>query len=223
MNKIKYRVFCVAFIVFTFQSLYAQQTPFYDEIQQFKKQDSVFFPPKNAILFVGSSSFQKWHDMQSYFPGYKIINRGFGGSTLPDVIRYADDIIKPYHPKQVVIYCGDNDLASSDTITPKIVTDRFKTLFHVIRKDLPAANIAFVSIKPSPSRSRLMPKMKQANLQIKSFLQKQRNTSFIDVYQPMLLLGGPPKPEIFLEDSLHMNEKGYAIWKKTIQPYLINK
>lgn len=223
MNKIKYCLFCVAFIVFTFQSLYAQQPPFYDEIQQFKKQDSVSFPAKNAILFVGSSSFQKWHDVQSYFPGYKIINRGFGGSALPDVIRYADDIITPYHPKQVVIYCGDNDLASSDTITPEIVTARFKTLFHIIRKNLPAANIAYVSIKPSPSRRQLMPKMKQANLLIKSFLNRQNNTSFIDVYQPMLLPGEEPRPEIFLEDSLHMNAKGYAIWKKVMQPYLIKK
>jgi len=223
MNKIQYRITCLVILIFAFQSLRAQQPPFYDEIQQFKKQDSISFPPKNSILFVGSSSFRKWQDVQSYFPKYKIINRGFGGSTLPDVIRYANDIILPYHPKQVVIYCGDNDLASSDTITPEIVTDRFKTLFHIIRKYLPAANIAYVSIKPSPSRKQLMPKMKRANMQIKSYLGKQKNTSFIDVYQPMLLPDGKPRPEIFLEDSLHMNEKGYAIWKKTIQPHLIKK
>lgn len=223
MNKIQYRITCLVILIFAFQSLRAQQLPFYDEIQQFKKQDSISFPPKNSILFVGSSSFRKWQDVQSYFPKYKIINRGFGGSTLPDVIRYANDIILPYHPKQVVIYCGDNDLASSDTITPEIVTDRFKTLFHIIRKYLPAANIAYVSIKPSPSRKQLMPKMKRANMQIKSYLGKQKNTSFIDVYQPMLLPDGKPRPEIFLEDSLHMNEKGYAIWKKTIQPHLIKK
>lgn len=223
MNKIQYRITCLVILIFAFQSLRAQQPPFYNEIQQFKKQDSISFPPKNAILFVGSSSFQKWYDVQSYFPGYKIINRGFGGSTLPDVIHYANDIITPYHPKQVVIYCGDNDLASSDTVTPKIVTGRFKTLFHVIRKNLPEANIAYVSIKPSPSRKQLMPKMKQANLLIQSFLKKQKNTSFINIYKPMLLPGGKPRPEIFLDDSLHMNEKGYAIWKKTIQPHLIKK
>lgn len=222
MNKIQYRIICLVILVFAFQSLPAQQAPFYDEIQQFKKQDSISFPPKNAILFVGSSSFQKWHDVQSYFPGYKIVNRGFGGSTLPDVIYYANDIIVPYHPNQVLVYCGDNDLAASDTITPQIVTDRFKTLFHIIRKNVPKANIAYVSIKPSPSRRQLMPKMKQANLLIKSFLNKQKNTSFIDVYHPMLL-GREPIPAIFLEDRLHMNAKGYAIWKKVIQPYLIKK
>src|SRR5450432_3914149 len=112
------------------------QPPFYSDIARFKKQDSMHFPPKHAILFVGSSSFTKWTDVQDYFPGYTIINRGFGGSTLPDVIRYADDVIFPYQPKQIVIYCGENDLASSDTVSAQTVVERVKTLFGVIRKKL---------------------------------------------------------------------------------------
>src|SRR3954447_2014149 len=113
---------CLVLFIFPGGKLFAQQqAPFYREIQLFKKQDSVSFPPKDAILFVGSSSFTKWQDVQSYFPGYTIINRGFGGSVLPDVIRYANEIIIPYHPRQVVVYCGDNDLASSDTVTPSVV------------------------------------------------------------------------------------------------------
>jgi len=87
--------------------------PFIEDIRAFKKQDSVSTPPKHSILFVGSSSFTKWKDVADYFPGYSIINRGFGGSTLVDVIRYADDVIFPYDAKQIVIYCGENDLASS--------------------------------------------------------------------------------------------------------------
>lgn len=214
----------VAFLLFVFaaQPVRAQQPPFFDEIKQFKKQDSISFPPKNAIVFVGSSSFRKWQDVQSYFPNYTIINRGFGGSVLPDVIRYADDIIIPYHPKQVLIYCGDNDLASSDTITPAIVTARFKRLFNIIRKKLPATTITYVSIKPSPSRAKLMSKMVQTNKMIQSFLKTQKKTSFIDVFHPMLQTNGKPIPAIFLSDSLHMNEKGYAIWKKAIEPKLKN-
>src|SRR5919112_4832364 len=127
MKKIPNYIICLIVIVFAFQFVSAQDTAFLSDIQKFKKQDTISFPPRNAILFIGSSSFTKWLDVQSYFPNYKIINRGFGGSTLPDVIRYANDIIIPYHPKQVIIYCGDNDLASSDTITPEIVTNRFKT------------------------------------------------------------------------------------------------
>lgn len=201
-------------------SLYAQQPPFYNEIKQFKKQDSASFPPKNAILLVGSSSFRKWQDVQSYFPNHIIINRGFGGSVLPDVIRYANDIIIPYQPKQVLVYCGDNDLASSDTITPGIVAGRFKQLFTIIRNKLPNTEITFVSIKPSPSRHKLMAKMKETNNLIRAFLATNKNTSYIDVFSPMLLPGSRAIPGIFLSDSLHMNNTGYAIWKKAIEPKL---
>jgi lysophospholipase L1-like esterase len=194
--------------------------PFIEDIQEFKKQDQLHPPPSGAILFVGSSSFTKWKDVSDYFPGYTIINRGFGGSSLPDLIRYADDIIIPYHAKQVVIYCGDNDLASSDAITPDSVFVRFKVLFDMIRNKLPGENIVYVSIKPSPSRARLKEKMDQANLLIKTYLSINQNTAFIDVYHKMLNPDGSIMSNIFLEDSLHMNATGYAIWQKAITPYL---
>ncbi len=193
--------------------------PFWNDIQNFKKQDSVSFPPKNAILLIGSSSFTKWTDVQDYFPGYTIINRSFGGSTLLDQIRYANDIIFPYEPKQIIIYCGENDLASSDTVTAAMVLDRFKQLFQMIR-DKTEVPISYISMKPSPSRRHLFTKMREGNQLIKDFLATQKNTAFIDVHQKMLDSTGEPMPEIFLNDSLHMNAKGYAIWKKEMEPYM---
>jgi lysophospholipase L1-like esterase len=201
-------------------AVHCMAQPFIEDIQEFRKQDFAHPPPTGAILFVGSSSFTKWKDVSDYFPGYTIINRGFGGSTLPDLIRYTDDIIVPYHPKQVVIYCGDNDLASSDAITPDSVFERFKVLFDLIRSKLPGENIVYISIKPSPSRARLKVKMDQANLLIKTFLSINQNTAFVDVYHKMLRPDGLPMSSIFLEDSLHMNASGYAIWQKAITPYL---
>lgn len=195
--------------------------PFYEDIQAFKKQDADSMPPKNAILFVGSSSFTMWKDVQDYFPRHTIINRGFGGSTLLDVIRYANDVITPYHAKQIVIYCGENDLAYSDTVTSVDVLERFKKLFEIIRQSYPKVPVAFISIKPSPSRKHLMLKMVEANLFIETFLKKQRNTTFIDVYQNMVDASGEPFKDIFIEDNLHMNAKGYHIWQKLIEPCLI--
>ena len=203
------------------QSKAGPESPFWNDIQNFKKQDSLSFPLKNAILFIGSSSFTNWKDVNDYFPGYTIINRGFGGSTLLDQIRYEKDIIFPYQPKQIVIYCGENDLASSDSIQAGMVYARFKNLFNDIRNKLPDVPIAFISLKPSPSRRHLMEKMERANVFIGAFLAMQKNAEFIDVYHKMLNEAGQPMPEIFLEDSLHMNAKGYAIWQKEIQPYLI--
>jgi lysophospholipase L1-like esterase len=217
----KLKLLLVSLLVFGFVK--AQNTPFYSEIQHFKEQDSIHFPPKHAILFLGSSSFRKWEDVQEYFPGYTIINRGFGGSTIPDAIYYADEIVFPYNPKQIVIYEGDNDLAFSDQITADSVLNRFEKLFSLIRKHLPNTSIAFVSIKPSPSREKLMPEMQEANSLIKNFLKGKRNTAFIDVYHKMLNKNGTPNKSLFIEDELHMNAKGYAIWKKIIQPYLLKK
>jgi len=195
--------------------------PFWNDIQDFKRQDSISFPGTGKILFVGSSSFTKWKDVQDYFPGYPIVNRGFGGSSLPDVIRYREDVIFKYKPKQIVIYCGENDLAASDTVSAATVVKRFKELFGLIRGRFKNVPVAFVSLKPSPSRQHLMPKMLVANLTIKNYLRKRKKTAFIDVYYKMLKPDGKPMDDIFIEDKLHMNAKGYAIWQKIIKPYLL--
>lgn len=211
--------FLVALLISTV-ALQAQQPPFYEEIQAYKKQDSALMPPKNAILFIGSSSFNFWKDMQEYFPNHIVINRGFGGSALPDVIRYADQIIYPYQPKQVVIYCGENDIAMENA-TPQVVLDRVKTLTGMIRNKFKDVPIVYVSIKPSPSRAHLMPVMASANRMIKEYLATLKNTVFVDVYSQMLNPEGKPKTDIFIDDNLHMNAKGYAIWKQAIEPNLI--
>ena len=194
---------------------------FWNDIVAFKKQDSIQPLPSSPILLTGSSSFTRWKDVKDYFPGLPILNRGFGGSVLTDVIRYAYDVIIPYKPKQVLIYCGENDLASSDSITVSEVVKRFKTLYAIIRENLPNAVISFVSIKPSPSREKIQPKVKEANRQIKAFLAKQKKVQFIDVYDAMLDKQGKMREELYVEDRLHMKPEGYRIWQKIISPYLV--
>lgn len=210
----------IVFFLVCSVSLFAQNLPFYTDIQKFKKQDSLHFPARKSILFIGSSSFTKWTDVQDYFPGYPIINRGFGGSTLTDLIRYVDDIVVPYKPKQIVIYCGENDIASSDTITAETVAQRFVTLFETIRKVYPKVFIDFISMKPSPSRERFLPKLQAANQQIKDYIANQKRAAYIDIYPYMMHENGSPRKALFIEDMLHMNKYGYAIWQYAILPYL---
>lgn len=194
--------------------------PFYADIQKFQAADSIQKPSLKSILFIGSSSFTYWQEVADYFPGHKIINRAFGGSSLTDLIRYQDFIIYPYQPKQIVVYCGENDLSSSDTLKVETVVNRFKQLYWDIRVRLPKVPISYVSMKPSPSRRGLMPKFKEANSQIKAFIATQKNATFIDIYPAMLQSDGQPIGEIFTADSLHMNAKGYAIWQKIMKPHL---
>ena len=207
-------------LILTAQVIHAQDAPFYNEIIDFKKADSTQMPPSNAVLFTGSSSIRMWNNIHKDFPGKTIINRGFGGSSTPHVIQYADDIIFPYNPKQIVIYVGENDFTSTPPATPVEVADRIDSLIHLIRTKLPLVPIVYISIKPSISRISLMPQMKEANQLIKERLEQQKNIVFVDVFSKMLDENGKPMKDIFLADNLHMNAKGYAIWKKALEPFL---
>ena len=212
-------LFLAFFFCLIFESFSQQNTPYFLEIAAFKKADSLQMPPKNGVLFIGSSSLRMWKDLETTYKTYNSINRGFGGSNLEQAIYYADDIIFPYQPKQIVIYSGENDIAEGTS--PEITFDRFKILFKLIRKKLPEVFISYISVKPSVSREKLMPQMIFTNELIKGYLSAQAKTSFIDVFHPMLQQNGKPMNDIFLADNLHMNSKGYEIWKKAITPFLI--
>lgn len=202
------------------QSHAQRRDTFNKEIEAFKNQDKVNPPAEGGIVFVGSSSFKLWTNVQDYFPGYPIINRGFGGSSLPDVIQHASSTIYPYKPSQVVIYCGENDFTYTKDTNADTIFYRFKTLFGMIRHELPKTEIVYISMKPSLSRLKYLPEMRRANEMILKYLKKQKQAAFIDVYSKMILANGNPMPDIFKPDNLHMNEKGYAIWQKAIKPYL---
>lgn len=199
---------------------YGQTSRYQAQINEFKRLDSIEFPPDRSILFIGSSSFTRWKDVGDYFPGYSIINRGFGGSVLPDQVTYLEDIVFPYQPKQIVIYCGENDLNRTE-IGPDEVFFRFQQLYQQIRERWSKVHITYVSMKPSPRRARLMPDMLVANGKISDLLAQDIHGDFVDVYHRMLDPYGAPMQEIFTSDSLHMNEKGYMIWQESIKPFLL--
>ncbi len=207
-------------ILFALCSMLLHAQPYAEQIAAFKKQDSASFPAKNGIVFIGSSSFTRWTDVQNYFPGKRIINRAFGGSTLPEVIMYVDEIVTPYSPKQVVIYCGENDL-TDDKVTPVMALDRFKQLFTALRSKMPKVSIVYMGMKPSPSRRKIFGKVMVANGYIRDYMNEQHYAYFIDTYYPMLLKNGQPNGALFTEDSLHMNADGYKLWKYLMDPYIL--
>lgn len=211
--------FMVLALLFSIGSAFSQ--PFKAEINAFMKSDSINMPAPGSILFVGSSSFTKWKDVQAYFPGFPIINRGFGGSSLPDVIYYAEQTILKYKPKQIYIYCGENDLAGNDSVTSDTVLNRFKQLFKIIRKNLSKkTEVVFVSIKPSVSRWKLEEKFVETNEKIKKYIESKSHASFVNVHTAMLKPDGEVMTDIFIKDNLHMNPKGYEIWQGIIAPTL---
>lgn len=222
MCKVQTRNLLIALLLIG--SIVNAQTPhpFQKEINSFQKADSIHMPDKGSILFVGSSSFNYWKDIHDYFPTYPIINRGFGGSSLTDLIYYANETILKYHPKQIYIYCGENDIAAHDSITPLMVLNRLQKLIKIIRNNLGASiPIHYVSIKPSVARWRMEARMVAANNLIKKDIASKKNLFYIDIHHAMLQADGIVRKDIFVSDSLHMNEKGYAIWQQIIAPTLL--
>jgi lysophospholipase L1-like esterase len=217
MKKFRHLLFFTCLLLVVAGHSIAQ--PFFNEIQKFRTADSITAPPANPILFVGSSSFRMWKDVKEYFPGYTILNRGFGGSGIPHLIQYADDVIFKYQPRQIVIYCGENDLGPN--VSGEYIAGKFKELFQLIRSKMPDVPVAYISMKPSPRREKFIVAMKDGNKRIKKFLKKQKKTAYIDVFSAMRNADGTVKTDIFLEDNLHMNSKGYKIWQPLIQPHLI--
>jgi lysophospholipase L1-like esterase len=208
-------------IALSFTTVIAAQLPanqWEPEIKKFEESDRVNPPPKGAVLFIGSSSIRLWSTLAEDFPDTKVINRGFGGSELTDSTLYIDRIVVPYQPTTIVLYAGDNDLAGGKT--PEQVFGNYKAFVSEIQRKLPKTKIAFVSIKPSPARATLMPKMKAANEMIKAYASGNKQLLYIDVFTPMLDNDGSPRPELFGPDKLHMNRDGYTLWKSVIAPYL---
>jgi hypothetical protein len=187
-------------------------------IRGFEQQDIQHPPAKGANLFVGSSSITIWQDINECFPGFPILNRGFGGSNFLDLLYYVDRVIIPYSPSKVFVYEGDNDLAVGTE--PGIVLQRAIEFRNVIAKKLPSTKVVFIAAKPSPSRWALKAKYEQFNAELKKYAAKTKDTEFADVWTPMLDKRGLVLKHVFGEDSLHMNKEGYVIWEKALRPYL---
>lgn len=183
------------------------------------RDDNVRPPPQHGVLFVGSSSIRFWTPtLARDFPGVPVIDRGFGGSAIADTTYYADRIVIPYHPRVIVMYAGDNDIAEGDT--PQQVRDEFVAFVARVRQALPDVAIAYISIKPSPARWALWPRMREANNLIEQWCRTQRRVTFVDVSGRMLGADGTPRRSLFRSDGLHMTPTGYAIWIEALRPLL---
>ena len=152
------------------------------------------------------------------FAGHKVFNRGFGGSHLCDSLAFADRIVIPYQPKLVVLYAGDNDIASGKS--PEQVFADFKAFVAKVQAALPETRIAYVSIKPSPSRMRFVEQFKTTNRLIREFAARDEKLIYLDVFTPMLGSDAQPRAELFVSDQLHLSEAGYKLWTGVLKPVL---
>lgn len=193
-------------------------TPFESELLQFDQ--SLKDARQRGIVFYGSSSIRLWSSLHSDFSHLPaaVINRGFGGSSLGQCGEQFKRVILPLDPRVLIVYAGENDIAADRS--PAVVRARFQTLMSTTRRFFPSLPVVFISIKPSPSRLEKLQPMNETNYLIKADIARMANVHYVDIFHEMLGADGRPRPELFLEDDLHMNEQGYAIWTRTLNQYL---
>ncbi len=190
---------------------------FAPEIKAFAEWDSRNAVPADPVLFVGSSSIRLWRTHES-FPDLPVVNRGFGGSQVCDIIHFADRVVFPYKPSAIVFYAGDNDLAAGKSAS-RVFQDcrRFIGLVHA---RLPATRIVLLSVKPSRARWSLWPEAQKANDLLAGFCKSDNRLFFTDLGTPLLGPDGMPAADLFLKDQLHLNDRGYSVWGKALTPVL---
>ncbi len=191
-------------------------------IARFEKQDRIKPPPQNAIVFTGSSSFTLWTTLAQDMAPLPVINRGFGGSKIDDVVRYAERIVLPYHPRIVVLFAGTNDISGRQPKTAQEVFRGYKEFIYKVQAALPETSIYYVSITPTPSRWNLWPIADRANQLIKACAESDPRLHFIDLPPAILGPDGRPDRSLYRMDRLHPNLKGYAVWTSVIKPILMD-
>lgn len=202
-------------LVITYLS-YSQ--PFISEIRAFEKQDSVLMPPKGQIVLAGSSTFRLWFSAKEDLAEFPIINRGFGGSQMSDLNFYFERIVSKYEPKVILVYEGDNDLASGES--PESVFEDFKIFAEKVKTQLHNTKVGFCSIRPSLARVNILEKQKQANRMIQAYCQENKGFYYVDIQKDFYQKNGELMPDIFVSDKLHLNKKGYDIWTKATRKFL---
>ena len=188
-----------------------------NEIAGLEAKDKTNPPPAGCIVFVGSSSIRKWTSLAADYPGLPVINRGFGGSQLADSVVFADRIVIKYKPREVVVYAGCNDIDAGESV--ELVYGDFVALMQKLHAALPQTKLAFISVAPNFARWTELAKVKQLNSLAEKYC-RHHGIAFINVFPLMLGADGRPLPDIYVADGLHMNAKGYAIWRQAVGPYL---
>ncbi|WPB59444.1 SGNH/GDSL hydrolase family protein [Xylophilus sp. GOD-11R] len=187
-------------------------------MEAFAAADRERSPVTDGVIFVGSSTIRMWSHLSQDFRQFPVLNRGFGGSTMADCQYFARQLVLQYKPRQVLVYAGDNDLAEGRT--PQQVVESFRGFVDTVRQDLPDTRISYISIKPSPSRAALLPKIRETNALMANYVRSLPNAAYIDIFTAMLDSAGNPRVDLFGPDRLHMNDTGYALWTSIVGAYV---
>ncbi len=183
------------------------------------------FSPSDSfdIVFTGSSSIRGWKTLKEDFAPYRVLNMGFGGSTLVDMNLRFPEWIRPLRAKVVVLYVGENDLSLPYAMLPHIL-EQFNLLMSQLVLHWPRTQLVYISVKPSIKSAEFLEKQQAFNAMAKERIlalkQQTGRCHWLSIHDEMLDDAGRAKRSLFLKDGLHLNAEGYHLWKKKIRPII---
>lgn len=190
------------------------------EIEAFEAADRASPPGPGRVLFIGSSSVRMWATLPEDMGPASVLNRGFGGSKTPEVLAVMDRIVFPYEPSAIVYYCGDNDLGETNTDSEAAAMGFIRFAERVHARS-PGTPILYMSIKPSLARWRNWAAMERANAIVERYADRHDDVTYMDLATCLLGPDGEPDPGLYLDDGLHLNERGYARWTAIVRPRVL--
>ncbi|MEK7411870.1 MAG: GDSL-type esterase/lipase family protein [Planctomycetota bacterium] len=205
------RHFAVIAFLIASTNLHALQLAanYYDkEVDAIIARDAANPPPKQSIVFIGSSTFTRWATLQEDLKPLPVFNHAFGGARAKDLLRAMPKLVLPTHPKVIVYYCGARDIETA-TSDPQLVVKGFKNFVTAVQAKLPDAQIVHVAINPNLPKWALWKLIQEANTSIKTYCETDKKLTYLDVSSVLLGADGKPKAELYIEDG-HLNAQGYA-------------
>ena len=190
-----------------------------NEIKRLRRRVEKLENQEQLIAIYGSSSIRLWVNMQRDMAPLNVINLGFGGSTYAWCIHYFDEIFSGLVPDKVVLYAGENDL--NEGKTPEQVLSDCQVLVKLLQEKYLDLDLAFISLKPSVEREKMIPKIIETNLLLSKYVIGELKAQFINVFDQMVTAENRSRPELYLSDGLHLNKEGYAIWSTVIKEALL--
>ena len=177
--------------------------------------------PAKAIVFVGDSMTDEG-DWSRLFPKVNTVNRGIGGDTTLGLLNRLDTIVD-LNPEKIFLMIGTNDLCFNRSIEETI--ESYNQILKTLHEKLPHSAIYIESVLPFNDEIfpsvylRTNPNILQLNDELRKLAEKYGD-EYIDLV-PVFQDEAGRLPQELTSDGLHLNERGYELWHRQIEPFVM--
>jgi GDSL-like lipase/acylhydrolase family protein len=199
-------------------SLLAQR--FQADIERMLEKDKTNPPPRDGILFIGSSIFRFWTQLSEQMAPLPVFNRAFGGSVTQDILDRTDQLVLPYKPRIIVYYCGSNDVSAGESA--EAIIGRTKQFLKIIGEKAPNTFVYYTSIQKAPEKRARWDVVEAVDKDMERYSHQAKNLGYIDLNSVLFNAQGNLREDLFLPDKLHFRPEGtaYPEFAQIVKPIL---